>query len=98
MNYSDKDIEAVWERGKQDPNNNADVFRKDACGAWIARNEYGNRDSPYGWEIDHIDPDGGNDLSNFQPLQWENNASKQDGPLTCPIIASGTKNYRREQH
>jgi hypothetical protein len=98
MNYSEKDIQAVWERGKQDLHNEDDIFRKDACGAWIARDKYGDRNSPYGWEIDHIDPDGGNDLLNYQPLQWENNASKQDGPLTCPVTASGTRNYRRETH
>ncbi len=95
MNYSEEDIQAVWEKGKQDPYNDLDSFRKDACGAWIAREEYGNRDSPYGWEIDHIDPDDGNVLSNLHPLQWENNASKQDGPLTCPVTANGARNSRK---
>ena len=33
-----------------------DRIRQDACGAWIAYEDYNNRDSMFGWEIDHIYP------------------------------------------
>ena len=58
---------------------------------------YGNRQSEYGWEIDHIKPEskGGEDIvSNARPLQWENNASRQNGRLTCVVAADGIHNRR----
>ena len=62
------------------------------CGAFIKWDKYGDRSDRYnnGWEIDHIKPDslGGADvISNARPLQWYNNASRQNGKLTCPITA-----------
>lgn len=56
-------------------------FRKDCCGAWIVKNQYGNRDSIYGWEIDHVYPEalgGKDDKENLRAMQWENNVSKGD--------------------
>lgn len=57
-----------------DPN----YARKDAFGWWIVWDEYGNRNSEYGWEIDHIQPTalgGGDTAANLRALHWRNNAS-----------------------
>lgn len=73
-------IEAVWKKGKIVAENDPAVFRKDACGAWMKRCDYGTT-GKYGWEIDHIKPvaaGGTDDLSNLQPLFWENNRHKSD--------------------
>lgn len=79
--FDEATIQAVWNKGLivygYDPNK----FRKDNCGAWISRVEYGNTNSEYGWEIDHVFPVslGGTDvLINLQPLQWQNNRHKSN--------------------
>ncbi len=95
MAFSEQDIQRVWEKGAVAPPNDPNEWRKDVCTAWMNRKAYGNRDSPYGWEIDHIVPisAGGSDaISNLRPLHWRNNAEKQADRLTCPVKSSGTAN------
>jgi hypothetical protein len=95
--YSEDTIQAVWEKGKIVSGWDPSKRRKDQCGAWIRRKDHGNRDSSFGWEIDHITPNGDNSLSNLRPLQWRNNVATSDGRLTCPITADGDKNEEADK-
>ena len=87
----------VWEKATPVAGKDPNVYRKDKCGAWIKRDMYGQSTTglSMGWEIDHIKPKakyGTDDLSNLQPLQWENNRNKADNyPATasdCSVTAS----------
>ena len=95
MSYSEEIIQTVWEKGSVVPNADPNIWRKDAVQAWIRREDYGNRDTIYGWEIDHITrtKDGGTDnLSNLRPLQWQNNLAREDNPFAIAVTSSGDKN------
>ena len=98
MAFTDEKIEEIWKKGTIVSGNKPNEFRKDQCGAWIARNQYGNRKSKYGWEIDHITPqsnNGGDENSNLRPLQWQNNMAKSDGRLVCAIVSKGVENVEK---
>lgn len=92
--FSDLQKLVVWRKATIVPGVNPNIRRKDCCGAWIEYYQYGNTDSQFGWEIDHIWPvsrGGGDELVNLQPLQWENNRAKGDqspNALYCRICAA----------
>ncbi|HZH11777.1 MAG TPA: HNH endonuclease signature motif containing protein [Microvirga sp.] len=67
----------IWGKGQAILGYDPSVWRRDAFGRTIRFSDYGDRDSRYGWEIDHIHPKalgGSDDLSNLRPLHCENNA------------------------
>lgn len=102
MNGNHSDIDALWEKAKEVEGYEPNMYRKDACGAWIMKDKYGDTNNAYGWEIDYIYPKslGGNDNSNnLRPLQWENNKSKgNDYPnYKAAVTADGVRNINKTQ-
>lgn len=98
MSFSEKIIQEVWEKATKVASYDPNKYRKDQCEAWIIRESYGNRNSNYGWEIDHITTksnDCGDELSNLRPLHWENNLKKSDGNLACAVISRENKNIKK---
>jgi hypothetical protein len=86
--FSEDIIEAVWKKGRAIDGKDPDVYRLDAAGAIIKKD---NRrvNTQFGWEIDHIFPkaklkdagvseDKWDDLINLQPLHADNNRAKGD--------------------
>ena len=74
-----KTIDAVWEKRAGKGNAKPNTYCTDIKGNRIKYDDYGNRKSKYGWEIDHIKTEkdgGGDELSNLRPLQWEANVAR----------------------
>ena len=97
---NEETVKAVW--AKTEPAGIEHKFKKDFAGAWMDRDEYGNTNSSYGWEIDHAYPEakGGSDaLNNLQAMQWENNRAKghdYPGFKTC-VSSNGMTNVEHTQ-
>lgn len=78
--FTEDIISSVWEKAIKVANNDPNIWRKDFAGAWMRRDHYG-KESPYGWEIDHIQPiakGGTDDIGNLMPMHWRNNRKKSD--------------------
>ena len=95
----------LWDNAFPVEDYDQDLYRHDACGAWIVKQKYGDRTSPYGWEIDHIFPQSRlkdrnvmqeeiDDRRNLRALNWQNNDSKgTDYPsYHAKVRAEGNKN------
>jgi len=78
---------AVWRKSQPIRGQDPHLWRSDICGAIMRFTDHGDTNSKFGWEIDHIKPvalGGIDDLSNLQPLQWQNNRKKGDNyPWYC---------------
>ena len=108
MEFSEDDIQGAWNRATVVEGFDENRFRKDACGAWIMRNKYGDTDSLYGWVIDHIIPrallkEKGivdekkvSAAINLRALQHENNTSKSDDypSYTAVVTSKGAENVK----
>lgn len=68
----------VWSKATPIAGVDDSFERLDAFGNRIRWDDYGDRNSRFGWEIDHITPEavGGSDmLDNLRPLHFRANAS-----------------------
>lgn len=73
---------AAWSKARTVFGYDPRYVRQDDFGNFIEWVQYGNRNSPYGWEIDHRRPTalGGSDgAGNLRALHWRANASLGGG-------------------
>lgn len=108
MSWSEKQIEAVWQKGKTVDGYEPTKYRLDVCGAWMARSEFGLK-TMLGWEIDHVFPQSLakergysqeeiDVLENLRPMNWRNNNRKGDDypDYASAVIRDGNKNIFKE--
>ncbi|WP_321480353.1 hypothetical protein [uncultured Bacteroides sp.] len=109
MNNVKNDLKNIaWEFAQIIPEYNGDRVRKDACGAWIVYDDFNNKDSIFGWEIDHIYPisrlqqlnvpaDLWDHPLNLRALHWKNKFSKGNSypRYTSMVIEEGATNMEQ---
>lgn len=95
--------DVAWEKAKKVKGYDASLFRKDACGAWIRKDLFGDTANMYGWGVDLVFPRvrGGKPVGeNVRALNSRNLASKgRDYPSYKAVVtAEGTDNVVTEQY
>lgn len=69
---------------------NAWEFRKDRLGNMVRWADYGNRKSPFGWELDYVEPKsvgGNNSPDNLQALHWRATAARSSN-IPAALLAA----------
>lgn len=102
MYFTEEQKNSAWDNAQLVDGYKPDKYRKDACGAWIARDKYGEVDSIYGWQIDHIYPKskgGDENPLNLRALHCKNNQSKGDDypSYYASVTSDGNKNKLERQ-
>jgi hypothetical protein len=87
----------VWKKAVAVPLLDPARYRHDDFGDLIAWNEYGDRNSPHGWEMDHYPVPkamGGADmLDNLRPLHCRRNA--QHGGILGGLMGFNSRDAKR---
>lgn len=109
MEYTEEQKIEFWRRTNRVDGEDPQQVRRDASGAIIHYSEYENRNSDYGWEIDHIYPkmllkEAGvpeeliNNPRNLRAMNWKNNVSKgSEYPSYSTVLtALGNKNVEKK--
>lgn len=101
-NFNETQINRAWNAAQVANEDSKNTWRKDPCGAWINRDQYG-QESNYGWEIDHTYPSakGGTDhADNLRAMHWRNNRSKSDDfpDYKSALTSESNKNIEKEEY
>ena len=77
---------------------NAWDFRMDCLGNMVRYDDYGNRHSPFGWELEYIVAralGGSTDPNNLQALHWKAHARRPEPQLALQTVADSEARRRR---
>ena len=87
MEFDDETVQSVWEKGRATNDKDSTEWRKDECGAWIRRDQYGNQVSEFGWKIENVASGTPQTIENLRPFQHENSFDRATGQQHCRITA-----------
>lgn len=87
----------VWSKATPIPGRDPAVWRIDTYGLVLRFADYGDRDSAFGWEIDHATPralGGSDEYSNLRPLHHRMNSKL--GGMVGGLLSLGAKASKSE--
>ena len=87
MAFTNDIVQTVWDKGRAMPDWDSTRWRKDRCGAWMRREQYGMESTEFAWKIENISPGGADEVENLQPFHRANTFNRNTGKATCHVTA-----------
>lgn len=90
MNPTDDQIEDIWQHGRVMTDADPSIWRQDACGAWIRRDQFGRKHSEFGWKIEAVAAGGPDTSEVLRPFHWRNRYDAANRKPHCAVRADRT--------
>jgi len=91
MSFAKEIVQQVWEKGRGTQDQEASMWRKDECGAWMKHDHYENAHSEYGWRIENVSVGLADVVDNLRPFQRQNAFDRANGRAKCHVTADRTE-------
>jgi hypothetical protein len=80
-------IEEVWQHTRVATDADASVWRQDACGAWIRRDQFEHESGEFGWRIENVSGGGPDILPNLRASHVRNHFEMSSKRPLCGVTA-----------
>jgi hypothetical protein len=87
MNLAQEQIDSVWQHGRVMPEADPSIWRQDARGAWMQRDQFGHENSEFGWKIENVVGSGAYPPENLRPFHWRNHFDAANKKPHCQVTA-----------
>jgi hypothetical protein len=87
MNLKQELVDRVWQHARVTAEADPAIWRQDACGAWMRRDQYGHDHAEFGWRIENVSAGAPNDPANLRPFHCRNRFDVANNRPHCAVIA-----------
>jgi hypothetical protein len=87
MALSEEVVRKVWEKARGMTELSPEMWRKDECGAWIKRDQYGHAHAEFGWKIENVSLGGPDSVENLRPFHHANDYDRASRRARCRMTA-----------
>ena len=87
MAYREELVDAVWQSARALSDFDAEVWRRDVCGAWIRREHYEHARSDFGWKIVNVSAGEPDVPENLRALHHANDYDRANHRPKCRVRA-----------
>jgi hypothetical protein len=90
MKWKQDLIEAVWQNTRVGTDADQAVWRQDACGAWIRRDQFEHGGAEFGWRIENVSGGGPDIPANLRAFHVRNHFEMSSKRPHCEVTADRT--------